>query len=118
MQIVAIVWHPNSEWEKLGNEAKLTYLKSLDDHINDGRAAGLVVLGWSKIDTRLAKAPSQEFIGVFGVENAEMAHEFEKIVAQAQWYKYFDSTNISIQLDGSTEPAPHKIYARLLDVPL
>ena len=118
MQIVAIVWQPNSEWEKLSNEAKLAYLKSLDDYINRGRAAGLVVLGWSKIDKRLPKAPAEGFIGVFGVESASQAREFEKIVAEAQWYKYFDSTNISISLNGSTEAEPHKIYASLLDVPL
>ena len=44
-------------------------------------------------------------------------NEFEKIVVDASWYDYFDSTNIAICLEGATEPEPHKVYARLLGVP-
>ena len=43
---------------------------------------------------------------------------FEKVVGEARWYEYFDSTNISIDLEGSTAANPHTVYARLLDVPL
>lgn len=118
MQILAIVWHPNAAWEALDDAGKLRYLKTLDDYINGGRAAGAVVLGWSKIDQTLPKAPKEGFIGVFGVSSLEQVHEFEKMVEEAEWYRYFDSTNISINLDGSTEAEPHKIYAGLLDVPL
>ena len=118
MHILAIVWHPNSRWEALDNEQKLTYLKSLDDYIKSARVAGAIVLGWSKIDSTVPKAPKEGFIGVFGVDNAEMVHEFEKIVVEAQWYEYFDSTNISISLKGATESEPHRIYAGLLDVPV
>ena len=117
MHILAIVWHPNARWNALNNQEKLTYLKSLDDYINQGRAAGAVVLGWSKIDASLPKAPPEGFIGVFGLDSAEQVHEFEKVVVEAQWYEYFDSTNLGIHLVGATEPEPHKIYARLLDVP-
>ena len=118
MQILAIVWHPNSKWQALDEKEKLEYLKSLDDYINGGRAAGLVVLGWSKIDTSLPKAPAEGFIGVFGVDSQAQVHEFEKVVGEARWYEYFDSTNISISLRGSTEVEPHKIYADLLGVAL
>ncbi|MEQ8662147.1 MAG: hypothetical protein RLW62_15135 [Gammaproteobacteria bacterium] len=118
MQIVAIVWHPNAQWEALSNAEKLTYLKSLDGYINAGRAAGLVVLGWSRIDATVPRSPPEGYIGVFGVEDAARAHEFEKLVGEADWYRYFDSRNISVCLEGSTEAAPHRIYAKLLDVPL
>lgn len=118
MHILAIVWHPNARWNALDTAGKRTYLKSLDAYINEGRAAGLVVLGWSKIDASLPKAPKEGFIGVFGVASAAQVHEFEKVVVAAEWYTYFDSTNISIHLDGATAAEPHKIYARLLDVPL
>jgi hypothetical protein len=118
MRIVAIVWHPNAAWETLTDGKKLEYLKSLDGYINAGRAAGLVVLGWSKIDSTVPKSPPEGFIGVFGVNNVIQAHEFEKLVGEADWYKYFDSRNISICLEGSTEAEPHKVYAKLLNVPL
>lgn len=118
MHILAIVWHPNTRWDALDDADKLAYLKSLDDYINEGRAAGAVVLGWSKIDSTLPKAPKEGFIGVFGLGSASQVHEFEKVVVEARWYEYFDSTNISIHLNGSTEPAPHTIYAELLNVPL
>jgi hypothetical protein len=52
------------------------------------------------------------------LDSAEQVHEFEKAVSEAQWYEYFDSTNISINLDGITEVEPHRIYARMLGVPL
>jgi hypothetical protein len=118
MRIVAIVWHPNARWHGLDDKAKLDYLKSLDSYINSGRAAGLVVLGWSRIDLTLPRAPAEGFIGVFGVPGAAEAHDFEKVVEEADWYEYFDSTNISISLVGSTEAEPHKVYAQLLGVPL
>ena len=118
MQILAIVWHPNAKWQALDEQAKREYLESLDDYINGGRAAGLVVLGWSKIDGTLPKAPPEGFVGVFGAESAEQIHELEKMVGEAQWYEYFDSTNISVNLRGSTESAPHKVYADLLGVAL
>lgn len=118
MHILAIVWHPNDKWHALDETQKLEYLKSLDEYINSGRAAGAVVLGWSKIDQTLPKAPREGFIGVFGVDSAEQVHEFEKLVVVADWYKYFDSTNIGIQLAGATAAEPHKIYADLLGVAL
>ena len=118
MQILVITWSPNGQWQALSPEAQRNYLKSLDEYINAGRAAGMVVLGWSEIDQTLPKAAEHGFVGVFGVDNAEQVHELEKMVAEAQWYKYFDSTNISINLQGSTEAEPHKIYANLLDVHL
>jgi len=114
MQILAIVWQPNAAWEALSDGAKMDYLKTLDDYINGGRAGGMVVLGWSPIDRTLPKAPKEGFVGVFGVGSAEQVHEFEKMVEAADWYKYFDSTNISVGLEGSTEDQPHKIYARML----
>lgn len=118
MHILAIVWHPNDVWEALDDAGKLAYLKSLDDYINQGRAGGAVVLGWSRIDQTLPKAPQEGFIGVFGLRSADQVHQFEKVVVEANWYKYFDSTNISISLDGATEGEPHRIYARLLGVPM
>ena len=116
MQILMIVWQPNAAWEALDNDAQSDYLKSLDAYINAGRAAGLVVLGWSRIDQSLPRAPEKGFVGVFGVDSAEQVHELERMVGEARWYDYFDSTNISINLVGSTESEPHRIYAELLGV--
>jgi hypothetical protein len=116
MHIFAIVWHPNDKWEALDEGDKLKYLKTLDDYIRPGRAAGAIVLGWGEIDRTLAKAPKEGFIGVFGVDSAEQLHAFEEIVAESNWYEYFDSTNFGIHLQGATAPEPHKIYARLLGV--
>lgn len=118
MHILAIVWHPNARWEALNDADRLTYLRSLDDYINEGRAGGVVVLGWSRIDRTLPKAPKEGFIGVFGVGSAEQLHEFEKVVVAARWYEYFDSTNLGISLEGATEAEPHRVYARLLGVPV
>ncbi len=116
MHVLAIVWHPNARWHNLDREGKLQCLKSLDAYINAGRAAGAIVLGWSKIDQTLPKAPKEGFVGVFGLDSEEQVHEFEKVVVEADWYEYFDSTNISANLVGATEPEPHKIYAQLLGV--
>lgn len=116
MQILTILWQPNSLWHDLDQAEKLKYLQSLDSYINAGRAAGAIVLGWSKVDRSLPNSPSEGFVGVFGLSDAAAVHEFEKIVVEADWYKYFDSTNISVGLSGATEPEPHKIYAGLLDV--
>jgi hypothetical protein len=116
MHIFAIVWHPNAKWDALSEIEKLEYLKTLDEYIRGGRVAGAIVLGWSEIDRTLPKAPKEGFIGVFGVDSAEQLHAFEGIVAESNWYEYFDSTNIGIHLQGATAAEPHKIYAQLLGV--
>ena len=118
MQIVALVWQPNSRWEALGHDDKVDYLRSLDGAIRDLRAAGLQTLGWSEIDKTLDKAPDEGFVGVFGVENAEKALEFEKLVGEAKWYDYFDTTNISINLRGAASTEPSQVYAQLVGVEL
>ncbi len=116
MQILAILWQPNERWHGLDDAARAAYLKSLDVYISSARAAGVVVLGWSPVDATLPRAPRESFVGVFGLTDAARVHEFEKRVAEAQWYEYFDSTNISFALEGATEAEPHRVYARLLGV--
>jgi len=118
MQIVALVWQPNSRWEALSHDDKVDYLRSLDGAIRDLRAAGLQTLGWSEIDKTLDKAPDEGFVGVFGVENSEKALEFEKLVGEAKWYDYFDTTNISINLRGAASTEPSQVYAQLVGVDL
>jgi hypothetical protein len=114
MHIVAIIWQPNAAWEALDPVQQWHYLESLDGYIAQARAAGIVVLGWSRIDRSLPRAPREGYIGVFGVDSAKAAHDFEKVVGAAGWYNYFDSTNVSISLEGATTAAPHTVYARLL----
>jgi hypothetical protein len=116
MQILTIIWQPNARWRALGEEQKRDYLRSLDAPINGARAAGMVTLGWSEIDPRVPHAPADSFVGVFGAEDAEQILELEKAVAQTNWYQYFDSTNISVNLKGINAGEPHRVYAGLLDV--
>lgn len=118
MQIVAIVWQPNSRWEALSHDEKVAYLRSLDDVIRDARAAGIMTLGWSEIDSRLERAPDEGFIGVFGMDNADSAIAFEQLAGDAKWYDYFDSTNISINLYGAAATEPSQVYAQLVGVDL
>ena len=40
--------------------------------------------------------------------------ELDSNIQQSRWYEYFDSVNISINLEGETEPEPHRVYAKLL----
>ncbi|MCB1731314.1 MAG: hypothetical protein KDI21_12630 [Halieaceae bacterium] len=116
MNILAIVWQPNEHWRALGATQQLAYLRSLDTPINSARAAGMVVLGWSEIDSRVPRSPTGSFVGVFGVRDAQQVLELEQAVAQTDWYQYFDSTNISARLQGINEGEPHRVYARLLDL--
>ena len=118
MQILTILWQPNARWDALDDAAKRAYLRSLDAPISAARAAGVIVLGWSRVDARLPKSPAAGFVGVFATSDAEQALALETAVEQAGWYEYFDSTNVSVALEGATEGEPHRVYARLLDVPL
>ncbi|CAE6897940.1 conserved protein of unknown function [Pseudomonas marincola] len=116
MHILAIIWQPNKNWLALSAEQQLDYLRTLDTPINSARALGMVVLGWSAVDSRVPKTPSNTFIGVFAMQTAEGIIELEKAVAQSDWYHYFDSTNISASLQGMNEAQPHKVYAKLLQL--
>jgi hypothetical protein len=119
MQTLVMLWQPNAAWAALAMLEKTAFLRSLDDRINAGRAAGMVVLGWSAVDSSVAKSPQGPagfFVGVFAVPDAAHVQRLEADVAASGWYRYFDSTNISVQLQGATTAEPHKIYANLLDV--
>lgn len=116
MRIVTILWHPNDRWAALGEREQADYLRSLDGPIGAARSAGIIVLGWSRVDDSLPLSPAGAFVGVFGVRDEAQAVVFERAVEQARWYEYFDSTNISVELEGANEGEPHRIYAKLLGV--
>lgn len=56
------------------------------------------MLGWSRVDRTLPRAPTAGFIGMFGVDGVGAAHAVEKVVGEAGWYHCFDSTNVSIRM--------------------
>jgi hypothetical protein len=66
------------------------------------------------VDRTLNKAPTQGYVGVFAMTSAQDIHELDKNIQQSRWYEYFDSVNISINLEGETEPETHRVYAKLL----
>jgi len=118
MQTLIIIWQPNANWNSLGEIEKRDYLKNLNNAVNAARSNGLMTLGWSKIDNSLNKAPAEGFVGVFAVSNSEQIHELEKNISASGWYDYFDSTNVSINPQGGTNPEPGQEYARLLGINL
>ncbi len=116
MQILLILWEPNEKWLALPEQEQADYLRSLDGAINEARSHGLMTLGWSRVDRTLNKAPAEGYVGVFAMNSAQAIHELDKNIQQSLWYDYFDSVNISINLQGETEPEPHRLYAELLGI--
>ena len=116
MQILLILWEPNENWSTLSHEDQVGYLRSLDHAINEARSHGMMTLGWSKVDRTLNKAPKEGYVGVFAMSSAHAVHELDKKIQQSLWYEYFDSVNISIDLEGETEVEPHRVYAKLLEM--
>ncbi len=114
MQILLILWEPNDKWHVLSSEQQMAYLRSLDGAINEARSHGVMTLGWSRVDRSLNNAPAEGYVGVFAMDSAQAIHELDRNIQQSLWYEYFDSVNISINLEGETEPEPHRVYARLL----
>jgi hypothetical protein len=117
MQILIMIWSPTDAWRALDAEQQIAYLETLTPRLNAARSQGMVVLGWSKVDTQLPKAPfpgRESYVGVFGLDNASRVKEMEARIASTDWYQYFDSTNVSVSLMGSTEAEPHNIYAQML----
>ena len=114
MQILMILWEPNRKWFALPEQEQAAYLRSLDGAINEARSHGVMTLGWSKVDRSLNKAPEQGYVGVFAMRTEQDIRELDSNIQQSRWYEYFDSVNISINLEGETEPEPHRVYAKLL----
>ncbi len=114
MQVLVILWEPNEKWSALSRAQQADYLRSLDNAINEARSQGVMTLGWSRVDRTLNKAPKEGYVGVFAMNSAQDIHGLDRNIQQSLWYDYFDSVNISINLEGETEPEPHRVYARLL----
>ena len=109
MQILVMIWTPTPAWLALSSEQQFAYLETLTPRLNAARSQGMVVLGWSKVDRQLPKAPfpgRDSFVGVFGLDNATLVEAMEARIASSGWYDYFESTNVSVSLMGSTEAEP------------
>ena len=109
-----ILWEPNRKWFALSEQEQAVYLRSLDGAINEARSHGVMTLGWSKVDCSLNKAPEQGYVGVFAMRTEQDIRQLDSNIQQSRWYDYFDSVNISFNLEGETEPEPHRVYAKLL----
>ena len=109
-----ILWEPNRKWFALSEQEQAAYLRSLDGAINEAHSHGVMTLGWSKVDRSLNKAPEQGYVGVFAMRTEQDIRELDSNIQQSRWYEYFNSVNISINLEGETEPEPHRVYAKLL----
>ncbi len=121
MHLLMMIWTPTEAWRELSPKQQREYLESLTPRLNAARSKGMVILGWSKVDEKLPKAlyaGQDSYVGVFGLDNATLVEEMEARIANSGWYDYFESTNVSVSLTGSTEPEPHKVYAQLLGLPL
>ena len=118
MHILLVLWEPNDAWHALDEAAQGAYLKTLDDAIAQSRSAGMIALGWSRVDQELPNAPREGYLGVFGVADRTRLHELEAAIRQARWSEYFDCTNIGMKLEGATSDQPHKVYAEMLGVEL
>lgn len=118
MQILVILWEPNASWHVLSEDEQKQYILSLDTAVNEARANGMMTLGWSEIDQGLSRAAEQGYVGIFAMSNAEQVRELDKAITASKWYDYFDSVNVSINPQGSTNPMPSQEYARLLGINL
>ena len=118
MQTLVIMWQPNDKWQALSADEQKQYLLSLDTAVNEARSHGVMTLGWSRIDTRLPKAPAEGYVGVFAMSSVEDIHGLEQNVSESGWYDYFDSVNVSISPGGGTNPLPSREYAKLLEIDL
>ena len=114
MQILLILWEPNDKWQALSQPEQEDYLRSLDGAINEARSHGVMTLGWGRVDRTLNKAPAEGYVGVFAMDSAPAIHQLERNIQQSRWYDYFDSVNISVNLEGATEAEPRRSYAKLL----
>jgi hypothetical protein len=117
MQILMMIWTPTAAWRALTSEQQVSYLETLTPRLNAARSQGMMVIGWSKVDAQLPKAPfpgRESYVGVFGLDNPTLVQEMEARIASSGWYDYFESTNVSVSLTGATEAEPHHVYANLL----
>ncbi len=118
MHILLVLWEPNDAWRALGENEKAEHLRTVDGAIAESRSAGMIALGWSRVDHDLPNAPHEGYLGVFGVADRERMHTLESLMRQSQWSEYFNFTNIGMKLEGATSDEPHRVYADLLDVKL
>jgi hypothetical protein len=118
MRILLVLWEPNTKWHALNEREKGDYLKTLDPAIAQSRAAGMVTLGWSRVDRDLPNSPREGYLGVFGVADRAQLRELEGLISGSQWSEYFDGTNVGMNLVGATSREPHQVYAELLGVSL
>lgn len=87
------LWSAKQAWKDLSKEQRGNYLNALGPAIQQLMESGVQIVSWGKNETDTFSKVGYDYFAVWTFENKEAAQQFEKVVAGAGWYNYFDQVN-------------------------
>ena len=97
------LWSARQAWLDLPQQERVNYLTALAPAIQQLLDEGVQIVSWGSNEASTFSKVAYDYFAVWTFPTMESARSFEKLVAGAGWYTYFDQVNASGNLSTPQE---------------
>jgi len=93
MYLYVELWKPREAWIALSIQERSSYMSQLGPAIGELTKAGVELIGWSLNDSETPYGADYRYIAVWRMPNRDAVKQFEQVVEQSGWHRYFEQVN-------------------------
>jgi hypothetical protein len=93
MYLYVELWKPREAWMALPIQERSSYMSQLGPALGELTKAGVELIGWSLNDSETPYGADYRYLAVWRMPNQETVKQFEKVVEQSGWHRYFEQVN-------------------------
>lgn len=109
MYLFTECWKAKDEWLELDKKSRNDYMQELGKGVAELVKAGVEIITWSMNDCDITKRAPYDYFAIWKFPNKAFAQQFELIIEQSGWYKYFDQLNMGGEIGKPDESISHMI---------
>jgi hypothetical protein len=103
------LWKAKQAWTDLSKEERANYMTALGPAIQQLLENGVQIVSWGTNDASTFSKADYDFFAVWNFTTSEAAQGFEKMVAGAGWYNYFEQVNLM-----GTAGSPQEVIEKMI----
>ena len=93
MYLYVELWKPREAWMALSIQERSSYMSQLGPAMGDLMKAGVELIGWSLNDSETPYGADYRYIAVWKMPSQDAVRQFEQVVEQTGWHRYFEQVN-------------------------
>jgi haloalkane dehalogenase len=109
MYLYVELWKPREAWKALPVQERSNYMSQLGPAIGELTKIGVELIGWSLNDSETSHRADYHYIAVWKMPSQDAVRQFEHVVEQSGWYRYFEQVNARGEL-----VAPDPVIANMI----